>query len=542
MDNEINIGNNNKLLKGGKTRKAQANKIFRVIKAKSQLVKGKAQKKKDGLIKSLSDIDKDYEAVKNAKKSANLNIYKKIYFTEEDYIHVDELLRGGFGKKVEIEAGLLMARIREFRENLNNDMVKDIAKINEVNGNKEDIGELNEKEIEEVVNLAKSEIEKKQQFNLTEEESAFMDKMLEKFDENGNFISDKEKNKNMEDAMDENEIDEENNNKIIIDTRDPFKTNNDILANTMTSIEKSLSEINSRNNTIKLSGDLNSVWNNAVNCEVDIKKQWENFKSVFSDRNNLNQNIVLSACLASIPILFKTCMSLLDTCNKMGEYIKTDRENKIEIAKKGDKGINLNNKNLLKEKKKDDLKKDNKYIDDNEWKKLPLIDKICKRFIFNDFRQNIYTDTWNKLNKDDKIKFLKIKANWRAKRAAELDKMDVKQPGVIKMINNFLYYHWRDANGYTIGTPDIRNMEFYWDVDKTKNVDNLENKLKKANDDNKVKSFIVMDGQLLLTRGKAYYNIRIPRNNLAKSQPLLMRKRNNKTNWNNPNGGPRPKN
>ena len=100
-----------------------------------------------------------------------------------------------------------------------------------------------------------------------------------------------------------------------------------------------------------------------------------------------------------------------------------------------------------------------------------------------------------------------MKLNWRMERSNELLKLDLeKDLGNIRMLNNFSYYEWRDPDGNLIPTYDIDDLSFY-NKEDAENKKLIKDYLEKASNKNKVKSFIIQEGNLKLTKGKAWFNM-----------------------------------
>ena len=144
------------------------------------------------------------------------------------------------------------------------------------------------------------------------------------------------------------------------------------------------------------------------------------------------------------------------------------------------------------------------FIEDKEWKKLSLYDKIRKRFAFKEYKQNIYDNKWRLLSKEDKNKFIIDKAKWRIQKAKELrfSKEDIK----LHIINNFFYYENRDANGMIIDMTGLDLVNYNKLILNDANIKWLKEFLVNADKENKIPGFIIINKKIIMNNGKAWFN------------------------------------
>lgn len=103
---------------------------------------------------------------------------------------------------------------------------------------------------------------------------------------------------------------------------------------------------------------------------------------------------------------------------KFSDCNKADYNKNLQFAKIREKNFcKINNRIIFNNNK---ITKKFEYINNEEWNKLSLGEKLKKRFIFKDSRQFPYKNVWKKLSKKEKEDFLAERKKWRANYMAEL--------------------------------------------------------------------------------------------------------------------------
>ena len=501
MEDDDNV----KMKNEKKIRKAAARKVFNVIKGKCNMENLKHSSKDKVIAERSKDIH-DEETVNKATKLSELNDLKKLYFSKEDYVTEKNMNDSGlYGSKLEVAQGLLLVRIDEFKKNIVNlDLEQDILNENnsKISNDKKDLN--SEQFKNALVSFRKNVQDDDKELKLDESKMKVKTKIREYLEKN----DDEEDSCNM---IDTSNKESKNYNNII------FNNDNNIRNNLEKSIRLNLSNSEYRYSQVldqylRLSKNSNNIIaeNNLPDLLGKIGEP-ANSESQFSffinNIKNKNSEQIILDIIPILSSLVKENKELKEIINNLVLLEKDRRENEFLVAKNGGKGNEIKNKEVLVSQKMADLKNQGKYIEQSEWNKKPLIDKITERFHFSDFRQNPYIGSWRKLNQQEKIKFIKLKLQWREKRINELLEYDLeKNKDNIKKANNFSYYEWRDPNGYLLPTYDINDLSFYNNQLKEEN-EKIQNALKLASNKNLIRGFIIDDGELKLTKGKAWFNM-----------------------------------
>lgn len=480
------------------TKKARAVKVFKIIKSKTHLdpnqAKSKSFKRSNEIRKRIKDVN-DAEIVMKASKYSELSSFRKIYYTDEDYDNEQAMINSGqFGSKLEIAQGLLLIRIKEFKENLANfSFDEELKELNKENF-KNDKDQLNEQEFNDALGLFREDLDEEQKID---ENLIVQTNKVKKYLEDHENVK-KDKNKN------------DSNNKVDKD-QNIFRMNLDKEEQLTNSIGENIVKLRHNNEPVVNGKNFEEVYSK-IQLNYDYKLpdsgfQFKNFMENIKSNNDRTPDKVLMEIIPVIAALVKENMYLKDVVNNFFVLEKTKKANEVIAAKKDKGSEKFKNKEIITNDKMQQLKNQRKYIEPSEWRKKPLYEKIVERFHFNDFRQNPYLTVWNKFSSEEKCSFIKMKLNWRMERSNELLKLDLeKDLGNIRMLNNFSYYEWRDPDGNLIPTYDIDDLSFY-NKEDAENKKLIKDYLEKASNKNKVKSFIIQEGNLKLTKGKAWFNM-----------------------------------
>ena len=130
-------------------------------------------------------------------------------------------------------------------------------------------------------------------------------------------------------------------------------------------------------------------------------------------------------------------------------------EKKKEIAKKREeKRLKIKEENIEK------YKKEKSWIEKEEWEKMPIGERVLKRWKFTDQHQIMDTKSWRSLNKEQKKDFLEKKKAWREARGKEIEKeieKDKAKGSLMRRIFNF--YNFRYKNTFGTFNTDGRKVE-----------------------------------------------------------------------------------
>ena len=513
-NNEEKVEKNKKIASGGKKiieevgSKKVAKRIFKTIgKIKKDNKKTKGNLK-EGIIKAgLNKLNEQIKTIKNINKYEDLKKYQDMYFQEKDYAYVMDLVNAGWGESVKIAKDVLYVRIRDMKKEIKKNKEKLVKMIIANNKKEEELRdiELTKEEVEEALNIFESEIAENDIKTSAKEEDVNLENKVE------NFIREKE-------MVDFNYYSSESQtivNEEISFSKESVASNSKYGKKNLENISKNVNEINNRvydvlsslqignNNKAILSlEELNDK--NIPSLETQAKEFLNLVKEKSKDIKEGKE--LMCGMISTILILLKKVIDNKENIKKIGEVLKIDQENKINIAISGGKGKDIEEKEYMKNKRMNDLKLKNEYIDEKEWSKLSLYQKIVKRFKFKDFSQNPYIGIWEKFKMEDKVNFIRAKAKWREGRMKEIMNME-EGPKKIQFANNFSYYEWRDPNGYSITTFDIDNMEEYNKKFRNNDlVDKLRIYLNTNSNNRKVKGFIMKDGNSILNKGYAWFN------------------------------------
>jgi len=113
------------------------------------------------------------------------------------------------------------------------------------------------------------------------------------------------------------------------------------------------------------------------------------------------------------------------------------------------KWINISKRNWTKNNNIKSYKENKNWINENEWNKLSLFEKIMKRWKFSDKHQCLVPWEEKKLSKEELLQFQEAKRQWRAKRKNELNGNTYK----IKIFNKFC--HARIIDNVLVNNLDL---------------------------------------------------------------------------------------
>lgn len=510
-------------------RKIAARKIFVVTrkKAKEGANKLKFSNKKAVIKDNMKRIN-DEVLIDNASKVSELNEFRRIYYNEEDYITEQNMVdKKKYGTKLEIIKGLLLARVREFKRDVQNLSYEDeVIKLNEEEGNKD---ELNSEEFKEALNIFRE--------NIQNEEKPF------DFDGNVNVLK-VEKFLTIERNSSKDERLSESYNNIInnLSSNFPSTTSNNVSNNNINNInnlektmsfngnetnirnfaktmykenlEKSEMALNNASNIIReleenkgaiIGNNFDEIYNNLNNTTM-AENQFAKFMETFKNQNNRTSEKILLELIPVVACLVKENMRLKNALKEVVNYESIKKKNEILEAKKSDKG-NTFNKEVIKNERENDLRNKGVWVEDEIWKKKNLIDKITERFSFNDFRQNPYVHSWNRLTADEKIKFIRMKLEWRKNRIKDLLKFEYKNSYDYRVANNFSYYEWRDPDGILVPIYDCADKLGFYNSELINEKDQLRTILNKGSNKNLVRGFIKDNGETKILKGKAWFHM-----------------------------------
>lgn len=458
-------------------------------------------KMKEAIVKAgLSKLNDQIKIIKNIKKYEDLKKFQEIYYLEADYIYEKDLVAAKWGDNLAIAKDVLYVRINDMKKEIKKNkgiIAEMIMQNNKKEESLKDI-ELTKEEVDEALKIFEDSSE-----NDIKTDDIGPKNRVEK------FIREKEK---VDASIYESESETVVNEEMIVDNKENnIKYNKKNLEN----ISKNVNEINSKVEDVLKS--LKSDKGSKAVLKIEelkttnvptIEAQANEFLKLANEKiKDIQDNKeLINGLVSTVVILCKKVIDNRDNIKKLSEAFEIDKENKINIAISGEKGKNIEEKEYIKNKRMNELKKKNEYIEEKEWNKLTLYQKIVKRFKFKDFSQNPYIGIWEKFNNEDKIKFIEEKAKWREKRIKEI--LDMKEgPTKTQFANNFSYYEWRDPNGFSITTHDIDNMENYNKKFRENNlVDKLRLYLNTNSNNRKVKGFIIKDGNRILNKGYAWFN------------------------------------
>ena len=489
MDVENNDETNLKKKKGNK-RKIAARKIFNVVKQKVGRLSNRIEKQRRQEIRNkVKNPIEDENDVNKAKNMKELQPFKLIYYTEEDYEYEEELARDkNFGTKLEIAKGILLARIGEFKHDVKNLQLDDFV-LDLQHADKHNYG-IDDNDVNEALKDLRNDIVEQDLNN------KIVDKNVLAI---GQFLKKKE-----DEAIEEDNIITTTLNKDVELFRNNLEKDKKLFDDLINS-NLELTLVNKK--PIETKGTNFDNILEQLSQPSDSEAQFCEFMNIIKNSNDRDVNMIVFHIVPVVASLVKENKHLKESIKQLIELEKVRKENEIIAAKKGDKVNNFKNKEILKKERIENLKKENKFYEDKDWKKKPLIDKITERFNFIDFRQNPYINVWNKFSTDEKIRFIKLKLEWRNKRMNEFLKMDIdKNKDNIKKLNNFSYYEWRDPSGYLLPTYDIDDLSFY-NKNNIENKDKIRTALNKASNNNLVSGFVIDEGNVVLSRGKAWFQM-----------------------------------
>ena len=434
-------------------------------------------------------------------------------------------------------------------EDLNSKNIINVIKETK-NSIKEDSKDLNDNEIKEAITMFKDEIGKGTNFKLDVKESVKNKvnnfileneqknelKLDESYDENIIYTNEelenklkkkKEDKKNVnpfQDLIDqsknnnnnviynfENNGEEENNN-ININNVNKFKkiirNNLNMKEQIQYGIRENMKELAIGNNNPILQDDVGNNVRLNDNFIPSFFQQYNAFADyLYQNQRNLDINRTVIHLVNLMITICKEKRLYGYIFNNVYQLLEIDDKNKINIAIKGRNGLDLEQQEIVKKDRIKKLKEKGDFIEPNTWNKMSLIEKINKRFVFKDFRQNPYINIWTRFNIDEKTEFIKQKLNWRIKRMKELLELDNNNNYNLRMINNFFFYEWKDPNGYMINTYDIKDMNFYTLKEEENSLlDKLREILNKANNNRKVGGFIISNGDIIFNKGYSFDN------------------------------------
>ena len=266
--------------------------------------------------------------------------------------------------------------------------------------------------------------------------------------------------------------------------------------NVMKNVNKAV-DINN-NNFINECGNINA------DKLPNVKEQLSEFIKYVSG-NNIDQNIMYKHFIGIFFSLYGEIERMKSSICTLGDYIKIDRQHKINFEIHG-KSNELEKVIVSKEIKLKELKDKGEFIEEKKWKNMSAYEKIKLRFGLNEFRQNPFFSAWSNFKPEEKKDWINFRANWRIKKAEELLKAEEGNKKN-QRINNFFFYEWRDKNGFSLPTHDIDDLKEYNDkMNSCKAINELKEKLNSLSMNHRVQGFIICDGNLIPNKGQAYYH------------------------------------
>ena len=491
---EISSGSN------GIKRKIAARKVFKIIKGTKNKNLYDTKNTSLNLSERFKNLLEHEKKIDSAISVKSLKDFNSLYLTEEDRDHIAELEENGsFGTKLEIYKGVLLARIDEVRNLILKEDPETIMKLMKEDKEIVQDKEVNDKEILAGIKTFKEEI-------ITSlNEKNRINKALTNFD---NKAKESDSSNKINSSDNQNRINVPNTqNKIILTNKDSSSDSFSNLLNKNELIKTILFSANNyvNNNSVEPFSNLDFSKFNSIPCPT-VNNQLHSFLSFFNlnfKEIQTNQAYVQLATL--VVVMAKNLEENIKNSIRIANVIKIDEENKINIAIKGEKGEQINRKDIKKFNKIEQLKKENKYINEEEWKKLTTYQKTMKRFIFADFRQNPYMNIWNKFSNDEKLRFCEAKKKWRNDRVKMLNNLDLNDKKNITLLHNFNYYEWRDPSGFLLPTYDL-DLNNYRTNSNNKEFELLLNKLNNKDKERKIKGFIIKDGNVIMNKGRAWFN------------------------------------
>lgn len=527
-------------------KKAIARKIFTVTKAKVGHTNLKYSNKKSVIEERMKKTN-DEEIVNKAKKISDLNELKRLYYNEEDYqTEVNMVEAKVYGPKLEIIKGLLLIRIKEFKNDIQNlSYEKDVLELNE---NNNDEGDFNSEDFKAALNIFRNNIQNSESYNYEDDENV---NKVEKF----LTINTHKTSTTLDYNQVINKIDESlrmgtNTNNIIesasninnnLESSNIITTNNIINENKPGSgktsiysgresvirglaheafknnLEKSrqfLNEADSKINELNKEYQDDEIINGKNFAEVykllgekttQSQDQFGRFMEMFKVEENRNMEKILLELIPVVACLVKENIKMKEILKDFMNYLRIKQNNDVLEAKKGNK--NEFNNEIIKSSNIDKLKQEGKFIDEEEWRKKSLCEKIITRFHFNDFIQNPYYHAWVKFNKEEKVRFAKLKLEWRRNRINEILNFDFKNKNLYKIANNFDYYEWRDPDGNLLPIQGATAELSFYDKELLAEKDKLKQILNQGSSRGYIRGIIKQNGEIKLTRGKAWFHM-----------------------------------
>jgi hypothetical protein len=195
-------------------------------------------------------------------------------------------------------------------------------------------------------------------------------------------------------------------------------------------------------------------------------------------------------------------------------YFELIEKKKVVLARMGDKGYLIENREVLKQ----DREVNNKdYVQQEVWQNYTAKQKIDKMFRFSDRSQNPPNYLFKQLTDQEKKEFYVKRRAWRTKRYTELYQMIKESPVKAALAyDNFYHYAIRDQYGFKMDEPKAGlTGEFADSKDDLTIRDELENNWVEQGKRKRLFNIVLVNRRKIYTKGNC-------------SRFILSRSRNNR--------------
>lgn len=206
----------------------------------------------------------------------------------------------------------------------------------------------------------------------------------------------------------------------------------------------------------------------ANNKADDIDAVWKKYLENMSAQCNGKEFMIGGSFIgqaSAMTTLINLVKQLMDIVKDFGEYMELTEERRTQIAKLGNKGFDIENRNYIKTY---DRKNKKNFIPEDEWKKLSPKEKIDKNFKISDKCQNPPNFLFKELFAKEKDEYFEKRKKYREKRLVEIyELMKTDRTEAVKQYDNLYHYADRDQYGFKIDAPAGGYIEGFKDDDNS---------------------------------------------------------------------------